>query len=123
MSALSQFTRKSYINLETFRKNGESIKTPVWFVQQNDLIYVYTSATSGKVKRIHHNPTVNLVPSNFNGKPQWTWVPARAREVRDPGIKSLVDQLMGKKYGLWKRLFFRPSQADKNTVLEVKLAG
>jgi uncharacterized protein len=121
MNALNQFIKKSYLNLETFRKNGESIKTPVWFVQQDNLIYIYTGANSGKVKRIRHDGRVSLVPCNAGGKPLGTWVPAQAREVRDQAIKDQIDKLLEKKYGLMKKLFFRRNSAQEITVLEVKL--
>jgi uncharacterized protein len=121
MDSLNQFAKKSYLNLETFRKSGESVKTPVWFVQQDGLIYVYTGAHSGKVKRIRHNGRINLVPCNMGGKPNGTWAPAQAREVRDPVVKDMVDRLLEKKYGLLKKLFFRRSSAAESTVLEVKL--
>lgn len=35
-----QFKNQNYINLETFRKSGEGVKTPVWFVQERDSLYV-----------------------------------------------------------------------------------
>jgi uncharacterized protein len=40
MNFLEQLTKQKYLNLETFRKNGESMKTPVWFVQQEGTIFV-----------------------------------------------------------------------------------
>jgi len=51
----SIFTSQQYLNLETFRKNGAAVKTPVWFVQDGDAIFVRTLANSGKVKRIRNN--------------------------------------------------------------------
>jgi len=32
MNSLEQFSKKKYLSLETFRKNGKSVRTPVWFV-------------------------------------------------------------------------------------------
>ena len=123
MNSLSQFAKKSYLNLETFRKNGESMKTPVWFAQEGDLLYVRTAANSGKVKRIRHNAKVNAVPCRMDGKPQGAWAPAQAREVRDPTIDEKVEHLMKKKYGLLYRLFMGRSgnQPQANTILEIKL--
>lgn len=39
--ALHQAT---YINLETFRKNGVGVKTPVWQTSEAGTIYVWTYA-------------------------------------------------------------------------------
>jgi Pyridoxamine 5'-phosphate oxidase. len=58
-----------YMNLTTFRKNGQPVPTPVWFAQEGDRIYVVTQAASGKVKRIRANPRVQLTPSDARGKP------------------------------------------------------
>jgi len=58
MSGIEQFKDQNYLNLQTYRKNGEAIATPVWFVQDGDKFYVRTIAGSGKVKRIHNNAKV-----------------------------------------------------------------
>lgn len=44
---LARFENQQFMNLETFRKNGEGVKTPVWFVLDNNIIYV----RSGKYSR------------------------------------------------------------------------
>lgn len=49
---LAQFAHQNYLNFETFRKSGGSVKTPVWFVQDGDKLFVRTANSSGKVKRI-----------------------------------------------------------------------
>lgn len=123
MSNLDQFTKKQYLNLETFRKNGESMKTPVWFVQDGETIYVSTMANSGKVKRARNNPRVNITPCRMDGKVTGTWVPAEAREITDPEIGAKINRLLDKKYGLMKKLFEnqRASKGVQDTVLEIKL--
>ena len=86
MTMLEQFHKQKYLNLETFRRSGESMKTPVWFVQDGETIYVQTVANSGKVKRIRNNGRVNITPCKMDGSPTGTWIPAFAREVRDAEI-------------------------------------
>ncbi len=123
MPLLDQFAKKSYLNLETFRKNGESMKTPVWFVQEGDLLYIRTLANSGKVKRIRNNPRVNVVPCGMGGKPQGTWTPAQARRVHDPELDQKVNHLLDKKYGLMRKIFSMRERGPNQTyiTLEVKL--
>jgi hypothetical protein len=36
MTAQVELTRQQYLNIETFRKNGQGVKTPVWFVEDGD---------------------------------------------------------------------------------------
>ncbi len=52
MSGLEDLESQKYISLETYKKNNQPVKTPVWFVINNDLIYVITREGTGKVKRI-----------------------------------------------------------------------
>jgi len=123
MSALEQFKRQQYLNLETFRKNGEGMKTPVWFVQDGETLYVSTVANSGKVKRIRNNGRVNVAACKMNGKVSGTWTPAQAREVNDPDLTAKVNGLLDKKYGLMKKMFDnqRASKGTQDTFLEIKL--
>ena len=48
MTNFDQLNRQQYLNIETFRKSGVGVKTPVWFVQDGDTIFVRTGADSGK---------------------------------------------------------------------------
>ena len=48
----SIFIGHQYVSLETYRKSGEAVRTPVWFVEEDGKMYVWTVGTSGKVKRI-----------------------------------------------------------------------
>jgi hypothetical protein len=56
------FEKQKYLNIETFRKNGEGVRTPVWFVQDGEVLYARTIANSGKVKRIRNNGQVKIAP-------------------------------------------------------------
>ena len=48
---LAPFRNQKYLNLETFRRDGRGVMTPVWFVlRENGAFYVYTEAESWKVK-------------------------------------------------------------------------
>ena len=123
MNFLEQFFKQQYINLETFRKTGASMKTPVWFALEGETIYVLTVANSGKVKRIRNNGQVNVTPCKMDGKPVGTWVPANAREITDEEVFKKVDRLLDKKYGLMRKVFSLGSsrQGRQDTILEIKL--
>ena len=83
------FAGHKYLNLETFKKNGEGVKTPVWFAADpaSDLasnaarLYTYTIGNSGKVKRIRNNASVRIAPCDARGKVLGEWVEARAESV------------------------------------------
>ena len=56
-----------YIALETFRRNGQGVVTPVWQVPDGDMLYVWTDAASWKTKRIRANSHVRLCRSDARG--------------------------------------------------------
>lgn len=122
MSQVVPLHEQQYINLETFRRSGESMKTPVWFVEDGGTLYVRTIANSGKVKRIRNNGQVNIAPCKVDGTLLGEWITARAREVTDKDTFSKVDHLLDKKYGLMKKMFALSSaiQGRKYTVLEIQ---
>ena len=125
MNSLEQFSKKKYLNLETFRKSGESVQTPVWFVQAGETFYIQTVANSGKVKRIRHNGRVNIAPCKMDGKLIGSWVPAQAREVTDPEVSTAADRLLNRKYGLLKKIFSnqRASKGAQDIILEINISG
>jgi uncharacterized protein len=125
MEITKPFMKKQYINLETFRKNGAGVRTPVWFWQDGETLYVLTGAGSGKVKRIHNNGCVNVAPSKMDGTPVGPWLTAQAREVTDPATIEKVDHMMDKKYGLMKKLFRLGGNKEQmpSAFLEIKVLG
>lgn len=124
MNDLKQFDGKSFLNLETFRRNGQGVKTPVWFTQDGQTFYVRTVAGSGKVKRVRNNGAVRIVPCEANGTPIGVWVAAHAVEVTDDATAKLVASLLERKYGVVQvRLFaaLTALRGEKYTVLKIEL--
>jgi uncharacterized protein len=96
---LSRFEGEKVISLETYRKNGEPVRTPVWFLEENGILYVHTDDRTGKVKRIRRNPKVRVAPSHFRGKPKAEYVDARA-ELETPETIEKYRSKIYKKYGV-----------------------
>jgi PPOX class probable F420-dependent enzyme len=123
MTSLDAFSGQLYMNLETLRRNGQRMPTPVWFVQVGETLYVRTVANSGKVKRVRNNPRVRIAPCGQEGRLLGAWVQGTAREVRDdPAVEADVDRLLEDKYGELKRQFTRQAAEAGRvyTILEVK---
>ncbi|MBK8823550.1 MAG: PPOX class F420-dependent oxidoreductase [Anaerolineales bacterium] len=102
---LDQFEKQQYLNVETFRKNGQGIKTPVWFVRDGEALQVWTQAGAGKAKRIRNNGTVRVAPSTGSGEPTGEWQDARAQTNESPEAIKHVETLMKKKYGAMFYIF------------------
>jgi uncharacterized protein len=125
LNSIEIFSNKKYLNLETFRRSGESMRTPVWFVQDGEVFYVQTMENSGKVKRICNNCMVNIAPCKMDGKLIGPWIPAQAQRVTDPVVSSRAGHLLDRKYGLLKKMFSYPraGKAAKDIILEIKISG
>lgn len=96
---MSQFANHKYIALETFRRNGKGVSTPVWFVEYGGKLYVWTIGNSGKARRIRRNSRVRVVPASARGKPRAEWLEGNARVLEGETSAQIVD-LLRKKYGL-----------------------
>jgi PPOX class probable F420-dependent enzyme len=96
---LSQFKDHKYINLETYKKNGQAVDTPVWFTLEGERIFVVTRSETGKVKRLKNNPRARIMPCGMRGEPKGGWVEANVRLATPEELQTALKQ-RGKKYGI-----------------------
>jgi PPOX class probable F420-dependent enzyme len=119
---LSQFAGEKYLNLETYRKDGTAVATPVWFAEDGGLLYIYSLADAGKVKRIRNNPRVRVAPCDMRGKLKGEWVEARARILQgDEAARG--HRLLDEKYGLLKKIgnVFSKLKKRERVVIAIEL--
>jgi len=121
---ISSLGKESYISIETFRKNGEGVKTPVWVVGKNGKLFVWTGADSWKVKRIRNNSQVRVAKSDARGNTTGSWITAQARVLDAPDADQQLQRDLAAKYGLmyrFTRLMQRLSGSAKvkRVVLEI----
>ena len=129
-SGLLQFEGKKYLSIESFRKNGQGVRTPVWFAASSGSaaedpgakFYVYTLPDSGKVKRIRNNPRVRIAPCTMRGKIRGEWVDAEAQIV-DGAEVGFGQSLLGKKYFPWKQIgdFFSRRQGKVQAIIVIRI--
>jgi uncharacterized protein len=125
------FRDHKYISLETFKKNGEGVKTPVWFAADpaSDLagdgakLYIYTIGNTGKVKRIRNNGHVKIAPCTIKGDPLGDWADANA-EIMTGESASQAMKLLNKKYFPWKQIlgFFALFSRRERVVMAIRPA-
>lgn len=119
-AAFDALKGQNFISLTTFRKSGEAVPTPVWFARDGDKLYVYTSADSGKVKRIRNNGSVEIAPCTSQGKLKGDKFPAQAR-LLPPSDHKYADGVLNRKYGLQKRIISLFQGRGERAYLEISL--
>src|ERR1700736_4731563 len=110
-ASFASFEGHKYLNLETFRKSGAGVRTPIWFAAEPSThldssaakLYLYTVGNSGKIKRIRNNPRVRIAPCDMRGSVLGEWVDARAEIVTGAEAAHGVS-LLNKKYMPWKQI-------------------
>jgi len=118
---LAQFADRRYLNLESYRKSGAAVRTPLWFAEQEGVLYVYSVADSGKVKRIRNDARVRVVPCTLRGTPRGEWVEGRA-QILDAAGAARGHQLLRRKY-LLKRVgdFFGRLRQRQHAVMAIRI--
>ena len=96
---------QTYINIETVRKNNLPVRTPVWFVMEDGLIFVRTGSQSGKVKRMRNNPAVKIAVCRSNGDLIGEWIEGQAEIISNPLEEQAINRKFNRKYGLLKKYF------------------
>jgi PPOX class probable F420-dependent enzyme len=91
-----------YLNLETYRRNGVGVRTPVWFAAAEKL-YVYATADSGKAKRIRRNSAARIAPCDVRGNVTGPWTDAVVEFVTGDEY-AMAMRLLDRKYFPWKFL-------------------
>ena len=124
-SPFAAFERQKYLSLESFRRNGQGVRTPVWFAGDSpgpaaQTFYVYSEAQAGKAKRIRNNPRVRIAPCSASGKLRGEWVEARAEIITGAEAERGV-HLLNRKYFPWKQVldFFARFRRRGHIVLAI----
>ena len=113
---------RRYVNLTTFRRSGEEVTTPVWFVLVDDRLYMTTPPNSGKMKRIRNDPRVIVTPSTSWGAPRGEGVEGLARDVEEEET-GRAEEALREKYRVGLGLFHLFGQEEiGRVVLEVRPA-
>ena len=103
MFNLEDIKSQKYISLETYRKNNQPVKTPVWFVIKDNLVYVVTREQTGKVKRLRNNLQVKFALCSMKGRITGEWVSGSAEILSEQETKEAV-MMRDKKYGFMAKI-------------------
>jgi uncharacterized protein len=62
-----QLEDERFVSVQTFRRDGGAVATPVWFALVEGGFVFGTHADSGKIRRIRSNPSVRFAAANYRG--------------------------------------------------------
>jgi|GEM_PF-971562 len=105
-TAMRAIADARYISVESYKRDGGAVRTPVWFaVAPGDepVFYVYTTDDSFKVKRIRRTPKVRLAVCDMRGGSLGAWIDARATIAGADEFAAGM-RLLDRKYFPWKQL-------------------
>ncbi len=103
-----------YVSLITYKKSGDPIATQVWFVEEDEKLYIVTLQGRYKFKRINNNPNVRIAPASMRGKPKGEYFDGIARILSDDESKPII-ALFKKKYRMFKLMFKEDREGEKKS--------
>jgi PPOX class probable F420-dependent enzyme len=97
-----------YISLETYKKDGKAVKTPVWAAPLDGRLVIVTDGTSYKVKRLRNNPRCRAAACDARGHVKGPWHEGECRVVDNDDRSKRAHTALRKKYGyqMWILDFF-----------------
>lgn len=96
---------ENYVNLETFKRNGDGVKTPVWFAHEGDALVFMTNGTSWKCKRLRRNSACKFAACGVAGGIKGPWFDGECVTIDDREQQTSAHRILKKKYGIqWKGL-------------------
>lgn len=113
-----------YVSLTTYRRSGEAVSTPMWFVIHGGRAYMTTDPDSGKMRRLRNDPRVRLTPCNVRGWTRGEGVECLGRPLEEGEAPESAAQAFHRKYrlGLGLLHLFGQREVGKLT-LEISSIG
>ena len=120
---LQPFVRQGTILLQTKKRDGRWVPTPVSIAVDGDRAYIRTYAGAGKSKRLRNFPEVRFCPSTVRGAPTGAMLHARAR-LLDADEAHAAARLLSRKYPVLHGFFVPLAHRIKRTsTLHYELSG
>ena len=99
-----------YLSVTSFKRDGTGIATPVWAVSDGKRLFAFTDLNSAKIKRVRHDPHVEIASCWVTGKLRREPVAARAEVLTAGADLERVRKLLLARYKISYRvvmLFYR----------------
>ena len=92
---------EQYVNLETFKRDGNGVKTPVWAAPLDGKLVVMSADDAFKVKRLRRDPHARVAACDFRGNVRGPWLEGTGRILEDDADRERAHAALREKYG-WK---------------------
>ncbi|AFS81184.1 pyridoxamine 5'-phosphate oxidase family protein [Candidatus Nitrosopumilus koreensis AR1] len=103
MKYLEEIESEKYISVETYKKNGTPVRTPVWFTIKDNQIFVVTRVQTGKVKRLKNNTQVKIATYTIKGDIKGKWFSGTVEILDAEKTKDAIKR-RDKKYGFFSKM-------------------
>ncbi|REJ83210.1 MAG: PPOX class F420-dependent oxidoreductase [Acidobacteria bacterium] len=98
MSDLTPLAGHDYLSLQTRRKDGRTVATPVWFALEEGVAYAFTMADSGKVKRLRNFSQSKVAPCDVRGKLVGEWLDTETVILAERDEQERARRALRRKY-------------------------
>jgi PPOX class probable F420-dependent enzyme len=127
MSDATPLDKAKYVNLETFKRDGQGVKTPVWAAPLHGKLIVMSAGDAFKVKRLRRDPHARVAACDVRGNVRGPWMEATGRVLETEEERERAHGALRKKYG-WAMgmtdLFARlGKRLETRAYLEITLNG
>lgn len=92
---------EQYVNLETFKRDGNGVKTPVWAAPLDGKLVVMSAGDAFKVKRLRRDPHARVAACDFRGNVRGPWLEGTGRILEGDADRERAHAALREKYG-WK---------------------
>ncbi|MGO8999503.1 MAG: PPOX class F420-dependent oxidoreductase [Polyangiaceae bacterium] len=118
---------EQYINLETFKKDGNGVKTPVWAAPLDGKLVVMSAGDAFKVKRLRRDAHARVAACDMRGNVRGPWLEATGRILESAEDVKRAHAALREKYG-WQMAmgdFFAriAGRINKRAWLEITVAA
>ncbi len=96
-AVLEPFVCQKTVLLTTHRRDGTPVGTPVHIAVEGNRAFVRTWDTTGKLKRIRNDPSVEVCPSTVGGRPAGPAMRASAR-ILEGEESARAGRMLARKY-------------------------
>lgn len=123
--ATTNLADQTYVNLETFKRDGTGVRTPVWVAPLDGNLVIFTDGTSYKVKRVARDSRARVAVCDVRGGNNGTWFDGTCSVITDDAREARAYEALRAKYGLQMRVVdlfsWLGGRIGRRVVLEVSV--